>query len=454
MKKLRFLFITLCFLTIFCLRADSAFAFKFNFYYQEVEEVYDPASTAPTIGFWEGVGNWFKGEKIEIKQSKEGGIAYKVRQKKVSSLDELYKAMGVTQEQYDNNEISNKEKALIDTFNTALSQAVTDRTEHAYRNSCDVYLVNSSDFDDTYGSYTKKDFWPCSWGDSIRLSTCYVSNTDNPDILPSTFVHEYCHTLDKSTFAESNPYGLDGSHRMDEIVTKSAAFKEAWAEYNEMIEFDSRRDTYLAKSTANTMLVIEDPNTSGDYSNKIKASDATADQLMSNEMFMNHMLYSLHELLGKDADGKDIVSNAFYATNSSDNSMSKVIKQILSDNPDKASEIYKIIDDVTLNKMTDDEMIDFCGESDALSDYLATRNGTDEEEVAAAPEATETVKITIKFPFNKWLEKLLKKHNLEKEMMIYDPKEINVIKSDDKKDESSSESVTIKKSNESTNPFQ
>ena len=113
MKKFKFLLISLLLLSVFCFRADSAFAFQFNFYYQEVEEVYDPASTAPkSIGLGEKIGNWWNGEKVEIKQSKEGGIAYRVREKKVRSLDELYKAMGVTQEQYDNNEISNKEKAL------------------------------------------------------------------------------------------------------------------------------------------------------------------------------------------------------------------------------------------------------------------------------------------------------------------------------------------------------
>ena len=216
---------------------------------------------------------------------------------------------------------------------------------------------------------------------------------------------------------------------MDEITTKSAAFKEAWAEYNEMIEFDSRRDTYLAKSKANTMLVIEDPNTSGDYSNKIRASDCTADQLMANEMFMNHLLYSLHELLGKDANGNDIVSNAFYATNGSDNNMSKLIKQILSDNPDKAAEIYQIIDDVTLNKMTDDEMIDFCGKSEALGDYLATRNGTGEE-VAAAPDTKEKTKTSIITPIKKWIDKIKNIQNTKKIPSI-ELDEIKVIKSDE-----------------------
>ena len=457
MKKLRFLFIALCFLTVFCFRADSAFAFNFNFYYQEVEEVYDPADTAPSIGWGESFVNWLNGQKVEIKKSETGKVAYKIKTTRIYTRAGLLSAMGVTEEDYKNNTISNKQKALIDSFDIATNpdkNLLAERAENAYRKKCDVYLIDSSDFDSTYGESTKKDFWPLSWGEKIQLGTCYVSETDNADILPSTLVHEYSHTLDKTKNTDPKPYGLDGSHRMNEIISKSAAFKEAWAEYNEMIEYDSRRDTYMLKTFATSSLVIEDPNKEGDYSNTLLASNATAEQLLCNEMFMARMLYELHELLKEDSNGKDIVSKIFYETNSENNSMSNVIKQALKDYPDKATEIYKIVDNVTLNKMTDDELIDFCGKSEELSEYLATRNGgtAAEEEVAASPESTKS-EVKAKLPINKFLEKLLKKHNLEKEI-FYDPKEISIIKSNDGKEETDSESVTIKKSEESTNPFQ
>ncbi len=399
MKRLNILFISFFLLTVICFGANPAFAFEFNFYYEQIEEVYDPASTAPngaTIG--ETVGGWFTGEKVEIRQSNyvppagsanEGHdpIAYKVKTKKVSNLNQLYKAMGVTQQDYDNGSLTNGQKALIDTFKEAQSKAIQDRTEHANQKKCDVYLYDSSDFDTDPNVSTyvkdalKKDFWPCASGnkDWIRMSSRFFCSDANTDHAVSTFVHEYSHTLDVSTFQESNPYGLDGTHYYNEITTKSAAFKEAWAEYNEMIEFDSTRDNYLSYSKETSTLKVESKTERGNYTT-IKASDCTADQLLSNEMFMNRMLYELHELLGKDSNGKDIVSNAFYETNSSNNNMSNLIQQLIQDNPDYAIDIIRIVDEVTLKKMSDDELLSFVGKSEAFREYRETRNNTDDSD--------------------------------------------------------------------------
>jgi hypothetical protein len=393
LKKLRFLFASLCFLCIFCLSANSAFAFEFNFYYQEIEEVYDPASKAEKIGLVDKVKNWINGEKVEIVKSNyvppsgsadagHAQIAYKKRTTKVSSLNELYKAMGVTQADYNNGKLTNGQKTLIDTFKMAKSEAITNRTKHALQKSCDVYLVNSDDFDNNskVSSYVKnairKDSWPCSMngGKGIRMSSSFFCKQPNTDSAVSTFVHEYSHTLDK-TVREADAYGQDKTHKINEITTQKAAFKEAWAEYNEMIEFDSTRDKYLAYSTANSTLCIESKKAgeAGKYSN-IKASKCTAEQLLASEMFMNRMLYKLHELLGKDSKGNDIVSNAFYATNGKNTGMSDLIKRLIKDNPKYAKEIIKIVDEVTLKKMSKNKLTEFVGNSKALEEYLANRN--------------------------------------------------------------------------------
>ncbi len=393
MKRLNVLFISLALLFVFTFMANPASAFEFNFYYQEIEEVYDPASTAPWLGLGQTVSNWFGNEKVEIKKSEyvptdsspdkgHAQIAYKIRTRKVTCLAELYNAMGVTQEQINKGEVSNGQLALIDTFKEAQSKAIQDRTEHAFKNKCDVYLTDSSDYDtnpnvsDYVKNALKKDFWPCSSGDKkrIQMSSRFFCGDADTDHAVSTFVHEYSHSLDKTEYQEKNHYGLDNTHYYDEIISKSAAFKESWAEYNEMIEFDSTRDSYLSRATANTMLSIESTSKSGDYSNKIKASDATAEQLMCNEMFMCSMLYKLHELLGEDANGKDIVSNAFYETNGKNNSMSNLIKQIIKDNPSKIADIIKVVDDATLNKMKSDYMREFFGDSQELENYITNNN--------------------------------------------------------------------------------
>ncbi len=387
MKRFNYLFISMLLLCVFIFSANSAFAFEFNFYYQEIVEVYDPASTAPNEGLGDKICNWLSPDsKTEIKKSsyKEDGhdkIAYKVRTRKVTSLAELYKQMGVTQEDYDNNNISNGQRAIIDIFksvkDSTKNQAIMERTQHADKKKCDVYLIDSSDFDNTASQYVKdslsNDFWSqCSANrKEIQMGTINYCNDSSSDRAVSTFLHEYSHSLDKSVFHEIHPYGKDGTHYYNEVISKSAAFKEAWAEYNEMIESENRKNYYYSYSTPNQELIIEKGK--GDYSTKVKASEATAEQLLRNECFMNRLLYRLHEVLGKDANGDDIVSKAFYETNGLTNDMSKLIKQLIKDNPESTIAIYEVIDEVTFNKMSDKDFKKFVGKSDKLEEYLNVR---------------------------------------------------------------------------------
>jgi hypothetical protein len=326
-------------------------------------------------------------------------VSYKIRSKKVSSLDELYKEMGVTQADYDNGRLTNGQKTLVDTFKMATSDAITSRTEHAFNRNCDVYLFNSDDFDNNSNvsnyikNAIKNDTWPCSMnnGKAIRMSSSFFCKQPNTDSAVSTFVHEYSHTLDK-TIREPGSYGQDNTHMIDEITTKKAAFKEAWAEYNEMIEFNSTANKYLEYSTASASLCIEStrPGEIGVYS-EINATDCSADQLLSSEMFVSRMLYQLHVLLGKDSNGKDIVSNAFYATNGEETEMTDLVKQLIRDNPGKAKDIIKIVDQVTLNKMTNDELTSFVGNSEALTKYLETRNSGSSTSTSTSTTTTTTV---------------------------------------------------------------
>jgi hypothetical protein len=103
------------------------------------------------------------------------------------------------------------------------------------------------------------------------------------------------------------------------------------------------------------------------------------------------MLYQLHVLLGKDSNGKDIVSNAFYATNGEETEMTDLVKQLIRDNPGKAKDIIKIVDQVTLNKMTNDELTSFVGNSEALTKYLETRNSGSSTSTSTSTTTTTTV---------------------------------------------------------------
>ena len=282
------------------------------------------------------------------------------------------------------NDLTNGQKALVNAYRASKQQSVLDRKDHAYRD-CKVNLYDTSDVEGNDDSdptglmhrIMETDFWPASYQKSgdIRIGSAHFSNQTNPEEAKSVFVHEYSHTLDKSAYIDGM-YGLDKTHYLDEITTERAAFKEAWAEYNEMIDYKDRVKAYEKIAKKNQLLKVESDTMGGFYltDDKVKAKNASTEQLLANECFMATLLYRIHEKTGYNSKGEDKVSAAFYATNGEDNNMSNVIKQFLKDNPEDAKVVYEIIDKTLLGKMTDKEFLDFVGENEDSQAYVENRN--------------------------------------------------------------------------------
>ena len=364
--------------TLFCFSSTKAFAYELEFYYDKVEELVQGNANSSLEDVIKSIS--LEPGEVIVRSKVDHNMAYKIKEVKITSEEQLIKDMG--EDSY--NDLSNGQKALVNAYRASQQQSVIDRKNHAFRD-CKVNLYDTTDFEgnddiDPTGlmhRIMETDFWPASYQKSgdIRIGSAHFSNQTNPEEAKSVFVHEYSHTLDKSAYIDGM-YGLDKAHYLDEITTERAAFKEAWAEYNEMIDYKDRVKDYEKIARKNQLLKVESDTMGGFYfkEDKVKAKNASAEQLLANECFMATLLYRIHEKTGCNSKGEDKVSAAFYATNGEDNNMSNVIKQFLKDNPEDAKVVYEIIDKTLLGKMTDKEFLDFVGENEDSQAYVENRN--------------------------------------------------------------------------------
>jgi hypothetical protein len=401
--------------SVFCFQATKASALeaKFDFYYQSIEEVKtinEPVEEDDSLWtkikktvkkgtntvkrLWEkGVTrNFFPGEGEKTWYSeKDHNIAYTVKRTKVTTEAELLAAMGVKSE----DELTNGQKALLSAFRTAKSQAVADEAKIAYIPKVKVILSDTTGYDDE-SKYpnVEKDFWPYSSNLAINMSSKNYNYAGGDKDAASTFVHEYAHCLD-TTFKElKNPYGLDGSHYGNEITGKRAAFVEAWAEYNEMIASEDEAKSILKRSE---VLCEESKTEAGSYTWNIKQEDCTADQLMRSEAHLAKLLY---RLTMETDNGKDKVYKAFTSTRLNVlRDMTTLVKKFIKQNPEDTETVCKIVDEVFLGKMTDEEFLDYVGKTDATKAYLEKRGSNKESDLEITDETAEVTTSNGKIEF-------------------------------------------------------
>ncbi|MBQ2594721.1 MAG: hypothetical protein II567_15765 [Candidatus Riflebacteria bacterium] len=410
MKNLRYVLMALVLVSVFCFQATKASALeaKFEFYYQSIEEVKtinEPIKEDDSLWtkfkktvkkgtnavkrLWEkGVTRNIapgEGEKTWYSEG-DKNIAYTVKRTKVTSEAELLSAMGVKSE----SELNDGQKALLAVFRKSKSQAIADEAKIGYIPTVKVLLSDTTGFDDKskYPNVTK-DFWPYSSGLAINMSSNNYNYPGGDKDAESTLVHEYAHCLD-ATFKEfKNPYGLDGSHYGNEITGKRAAFVEAWAEYNEMIASEDEAKAILKKSES---LCEESKTVAGSYTWNIKQEDCTADQLMRSEAHLAKLLY---RLTMETDNGKEKVYKAFTSTRLNVfRDMSTLVKKFIKQNPGDTEVVCKIVDEVFLGKMTDEEFLDYVGKNDVTKAYVENRGKNTEDENAELELDSSTTEVT------------------------------------------------------------
>ena len=395
-KNFRYVLMVLVMLGVICfMPAEKAFAADevgFTFYLQTIEDV-------KTINedIKEDDSLWTKAKKLGkkatnwVKKTWESGvtrnlwitegdstwyskkdpnIAYSVKRTKVTTEEELIKAMGASSEE----ELSNGQKALLASFRAAYSDAMKSRAEASYRKNVNVILTDTTGFDDSEKyPHVRKDFWPCSTGFTISMSSNCYNYSSGPEDAASTMIHEYAHCMDTTVKELFNAYGLDGSHYGNEITGERAAFVEGWAEYNEMIESEKEAQGIIK----NTKSLCEESKTEAGSYTTVLPEDATSDQLRRAESYNAYLMYRLATEID---DGQAKVTKAFTDTRwKIFRDLSTFVKRFIKNNPEDAAKVCKIVDETFLYKFTDEEMYDMCGKSQAVKDYVATR-GQDQSE--------------------------------------------------------------------------
>lgn len=406
MKNLKFYLLMLLMVVGFCLQTGTAQAkdVEFDFYYQCVEKVVQINDPEPE-GWWghtksflkSGVNlvkkTWEKtvtrnlapGEGSKRWYSDNKNIAYDVKRVKVTSEAQLVELMGAKSEA----DLSDGQKALLAVYRHSKSQDVKDRMKYSYRSSINVILSDTTGFDDP-GKYPdiQDDFWPYSSGPTIQMSSNRYNWSGSDVSAQSTFVHEFAHSFDRTIKEFIDPYGKDGSHFANELTKPRSAFVEGWAEFNQML--DSEEKAVQMRNNA-SLIRLESKTKAGDYTN-VEPETLTGAQLMCVEC-INAII--MHRMATEVDDGKNKVFKAFTDTRLLlFRDLKTLTKKFAKNNPADIATLGKIIDEQTLGKLSDKEMMAYIGKSDEAKAFLKARAEAKEAEAAASAasgtEATNT----------------------------------------------------------------
>ncbi len=400
--------------------SEKLYADGFDFYYVSINETVEIAKPYSEIdsplgkvkNFFKKTGNAVKrfwsqnidhnfiqkeGERLYYSKS-DKNLAYSTTKTKVTSEEHLLELMGADSE----SDLTNGQKALLASYRMSKSEAVKKREDMSlfYMPKVNVVLVDTTGFEDAEEyPHARKDFWPNSTGFTITMNSGRYRNNPNAERdASSTFLHEYAHCLD-SNIRERKGYGPDGTHYINEITMPRAAFVEAWAEYNEMLEFPHERRDFFNVMKGE---LKEEGKKAGDYT-YVKPEDATGDQLMCSEAFLACMLYRIADEV---EGGEEKINKAFKDIRWCIlRDISNMLKQLVKNNPDDAKQIAGIVDEITLGKLSDKEMMHYLGKSSAIKEFLEERaQKRAEEEAAAESDAAEDPEAVEGAPAEKVLE--------------------------------------------------
>lgn len=430
MKRINY---TCCFLILiamllsFCSRVEAKQ--NFEFYYQTVTNVEDIGTGAQDgDNLLDKIGKGIKQGINDIKEAWNEGVTnsdlhktgeqkwysgrtknllYTVNRVKITSREDLIEKIGVPEDK-----MTDGQKAMLNLYDMASSDAIDERSKYSYRDPIRVVITDTTDADWSYTDVNGKtqtvprdtyqsDFWSWSNGNTIHMATHNFNSKAGMEDVKSTFLHEYCHAIDKTNKEWIKPYGKDGSHYGDEMSKPKAAFVEGWAEYNEMIEFsavatDSLKQldkvcVELSEKEAKNFKPEDAKN--GWFCNGVStytyklAKDLTPEELWSCESYNRAALYYFATKLD---NGKQKVYDAFIKSRGKiGRDLKTFVKELCKQHPEDIDEIGRILDDLSYGKMTDKEMKKFIGNSKEAKAFLKERaagypNDKKEETSAAA----------------------------------------------------------------------
>ncbi len=361
---------------------------EFEFYYQRIEAVEQINNPEPK-GWWEktksfvkGIGNtiaggfeklsrtYFPGEGEKRWYSeKDKTIAYKLQRTKVRDEAHLFELMGV--KNGDLSKLTDGQKALLAVYRHSQSQSVKDRMSVSYRSKIAVTLSDTTGFDDA-SKYpqVENDFWPCSTGRMIQMSSNFFNYYGSDEDAKSTFVHEFSHSCDRTIKEFIKPYGKDGRHSCNELTHPRSAFVEGWAEFNEML--DSKSECDRMKNAVKTVKLENGTGSDGDNYTKVPATDPslTGRDLMSVEGVVAMVFYRMSSEL---PDGRTKVFNSFKNTDIYWRTTRSMLKDFTSKNAGDAKALAAILNEETHGKLSDADLIYYLGNGAGVKEFIEAR---------------------------------------------------------------------------------
>lgn len=331
----------------------------------------------------EGDFRWYSEE--------DKNVVYNVKRVKVNSEDHLLEMMGVENEK----DLSNGQKAMLEVYRSSTGDAIKERTQYDFNKRIGVILTDSTGVELTYegSDGTQKtvaeedysqDFWSWSNGSTIHMATHNYNGSSAPEKARSTFLHEYCHSIDRTLKEIFRPYGKDGSHYGSEKTNNRAAFIEGWAEYNEMLESEKRATSFreamdpimVELSDKEGKIALEDSNRETFQNNKsvyeyVDSKTLTGAELLKCEAYNANIMFRIATEI---PNGRNKIYDAFLATRwNLIRDLNTLVKGICKNNPNDIASIGKIIDELTYGNMTDKEFLKLLGNSDDAKGFLKER---------------------------------------------------------------------------------
>ncbi|MBF0409449.1 MAG: hypothetical protein HQM10_19070 [Candidatus Riflebacteria bacterium] len=377
-------------LFFFCLffLTNTAFAEKFDFYYQRIDKILEINNPKPD-GWFEHAKAFLKGGVNTVKRwvsdarysmgivkqgdktwysSEDHNVAYQVYRVKVTSREQLIELMGAKSF----SELNDGQKALVAMYDYSKTDSVKERTDFFPRETAEIILTDTENFNDEekYPNI-RRDFWPTASGKTIWVNSLRYSYPNSDKDSPHTFTHELAHIFDNSPLP-FNAYGKDGAHYFNEKTSPRTAFKEGWAQFNELSYFGTGTSGVFEDSDIKK-IKIEDTASAGNY----VEIDAASSSLSGNDLLSVEGVnaFIMYDISLKANDGRKKIYDAFKEINFGFIVLKDLLKKFLKKYPDDSEIVFKAFDNRTLNKFSNDELIRYFGQSPQLTEYLARRPG-------------------------------------------------------------------------------
>ena len=316
--------------------------------------------------------------------SKDGINAYKVHTIPIRNPQHLLELMGATTEE----NLTDLQRGLLATYRFSQTQGFTDLEPRIPQitEKISLNLVDIAGYEDSRRfPQVKNDFWPINSRvyhyngnkyvihTEIRISgaDCLGYGPKAAEQMKGTYAHEFGHSLDL-TAIESDGYGYDGTHYINEQIQPKASLAEGFANFIKWLFFDETEKEFRE---ATRTVKIERPE--GGYDEYPISTEKLVGEGFLNIEAINTLIFA--RLASELPNGRKLILDSFEKHNNAENRMSNFLQNFVKDYPAHGSDVARILDRETFGKLSAAEMRMILGKNPGVEEFIATRaiNGSD-----------------------------------------------------------------------------